>query len=274
MKRIINIVGTSIFENYKKEIYDPDFLGYYKYLKVKSGKDWNYEEERIKRLKNKINKWIKRKFEEAPETVSAEIKSLIKFNKEFNEDFEIFLLSSDTILSKLTGEIIKENLFKLEGFANKRVELKEICGLQVWNREEFNKGLSNLITEIYNIANESWDDVIINITGEYKATLPYLTILAQINSWPVYYALEEADTIIKVLCIPISINWSIFDKNKEFFLKLEKEGNIKIENEKEIDRDIESLLEFDDSSCFLNPLGIALWEKYKREKILTMHLKI
>ncbi|MEN3047094.1 MAG: putative CRISPR-associated protein, partial [Candidatus Hydrothermales bacterium] len=265
MKKIINMVGTSIFENYIKENHDTDFLRYYESLKDKRVKDWEEEKERIKRLKNKISTWIEHKFKKAPETVSAEIKSLIKLSKELHDDLEIFLLSSDTVLSKLAGEILKDNLSKLENFENKKVELKEIKGLQVWDRQEFNLGLSNLITEIYRIANEYWENIIINITGGYKATLPYLTILAQINRCPIYYIFEDTDALIKIPYIPISINWSIFEENEEFFFKLEKEGIREIEDEKKIDHDINSLLEFADNLYSLNPLGIALWEKYKGE---------
>lgn len=264
MKRIINMVGTSIFENYKKENYDTEFSSYYENLKDKRSKSWEEEKDIIKRLRNKINTWIEKKIKKAPETISAEIKSLKKLSKELNEDFEIFLLSSDTILSKLAGEVIKENLFKLENFVNKKVELKVISELQVWDREKFNIGLSNLLTEIYRIANEYWDNIIINITGGYKATLPYLTILAQINKCPIYYIFEVTDALIKIPYIPISINWSIFEENEELFFRLEREGNIiEIEDLPKIDSDIESLLEFADNLCSLNPIGVALWEKYK-----------
>lgn len=265
MKRIINMVGTSIFENYIKENNDRDFLRYYEGLKNKRVKDWEEEKERIKRLKNKISTWIEDKIKKAPEAVSAEIKSLTKLSKELYDDFEIFLLSSDTVLSKLAGEILKENLSKIKNFENKKVELKEIKGLQVWDRQEFNLGLSNLITEIYRIANEYWENIIINITGGYKATLPYLTILAQINRCPIYYVFENTDALIKIPQIPISINWSIFEKNEEFFFNLEKEGIEEIEDEKKIDPSIVSLLEVADNLYSLNPLGIALWERYKSE---------
>ncbi|MCX7724316.1 MAG: putative CRISPR-associated protein [Thermodesulfovibrio sp.] len=265
MKRIINMVGTSIFENYIKENNDRDFLRYYEGLKNKRVKDWEEEKERIKRLKNKISTWIEDKIKKAPEAVSAEIKSLTKLSKELDDDFEIFLLSSDTVLSKLAGEILKENLSKIKNFENKKVELKEIKGLQVWDRQEFNLGLSNLITEIYRIANEYWENIIINITGGYKATLPYLTILAQINRCPIYYVFENTDALIKIPQIPISINWSIFEKNEEFFFNLEKEGIEEIEDEKKIDPSIVSLLEVADNLYSLNPLGIALWERYKSE---------
>ncbi|MCS7163553.1 MAG: putative CRISPR-associated protein [Thermodesulfovibrio sp.] len=265
MKRIINMVGTSIFENYIKENNDRDFLRYYEGLKNKRVKDWEEEKERIRRLKNKISTWIEDKIKKAPEAVSAEIKSLTKLSKELDDDFEIFLLSSDTVLSKLAGEILKENLSKIKNFENKKVELKEIKGLQVWDRQEFNLGLSNLITEIYRIANEYWENIIINITGGYKATLPYLTILAQINRCPIYYVFEDTDALIKIPQIPISINWSIFEKNEEFFFNLEKEGIEEIEDEKKIDPSIVSLLESADNLYSLNPLGIALWERYKSE---------
>ena len=65
-----------------------------------------------------------------------------------------------------------------------------ISDLQVKDSKRFIKGMRNLIDEIFEIADEYWGNVIMNITGGYKASIPYLTILAQLNGCPIYYILK------------------------------------------------------------------------------------
>ncbi|MEO0260677.1 MAG: putative CRISPR-associated protein [candidate division WOR-3 bacterium] len=259
MKKVITMVGASIFENYFEKNDDKTIKSYYDVLKEKREKDWDNENERRKSVEKAIRKWIQS--ESDKKNISAEIKSLAKLQEELKEDFDIYLLCSDTILSRLAGEIIKDVLLQL--INNRRIETKVIGGLQIWDRKEFNTGMSNLISEIYDIAGGYWDNVIINITGGYKATIPYLTILAQINRCPIYYIFEETDALIKIPIILIDIKWSIFENNEKFFFELEKHQIKEIDEKLKIDPDITSLLEFVDNLYTLNPLGVALWERYK-----------
>lgn len=153
----------------------------------------------------------------------------------------------------------------MESFKDAKIELRVIKGLQVKDRKKFNEGMSNLITEIYKIAGGSWDNVIINITGGYKATIPFLTILAQVNRCRMYYIFEETDSLIKIPYIPIDVKWKIFEENEKFFFDLEKEKVREIDKTLQINQDIDSLLEFADNLYSLNPLGVALWERYKSD---------
>ncbi|MCX8042437.1 MAG: putative CRISPR-associated protein, partial [Thermodesulfobacteriaceae bacterium] len=205
MNKIITMVGTSIFENYRREKSDDAVsMGFFEDLKDIESEKWEDEIERCKRLKSCVNSWITKKINKELENISAEVKSLAKLSEELKDAFEIYLLSSDTILSRLAGEILKDVLPKLESFENAKIELRVIKGLQVKDRKKFNEGMSNLITEIYKIAGGSWDNVIINITGGYKATIPFLTILAQINRCLIYYIFEETDSLIQIPNIPLT----------------------------------------------------------------------
>ncbi|MCM8771968.1 MAG: putative CRISPR-associated protein [Candidatus Omnitrophica bacterium] len=259
MKKIITMVGASIFENYFEKNDDKTIKNYYDVLKEKREKDWDNEKARREGVEKAVRRWIQCEYDK--KDVSAEIKSLLKLQEELKEDFEIYFLCSDTIVSRLVGEIIKDIL--PDTIKSLNIQLKVISGLQIWDRKEFNAGMSNLIREIYNIAGGYWDNVIINITGGYKATIPYLTILAQINRCPIYYIFEETDALIKIPIIPIDIKWSIFENNEKFFFELEKNQIKEIDEKLKIDPDITSLLEFADNLYNLNPLGVALWERYK-----------
>jgi len=102
-----------------------------------------------------------------------------------------------------------------------------IKGLQVKNRDEFVRtGMVNLLNRIFRISNDFWDNIIINITAGYKATIPYLTVLAQINKCPIYYIFEDTDALVKIPNIPLNIDWNIFNKNEDWFFNLESNGVI------------------------------------------------
>ena len=264
-KKIITMVGTSIFENYLEDNKDDNnFRNYVEPLKEKRANQYNDNLGRISQIKEKITQWINKK-----EKASAEIKSLLKLKEELKEDFEIYFLSSDTILSKLAGEILKD---KLPSFGFSKVYLYEIKGLQIWDRKEFNQGMVNMINKIYQIAKEYWNNIVINITGGFKATIPYLTILAQVNRCPIYYIFENTDALIKISYIPLAIKWEVFERNEGFFAKLEREEICEVPAGVELRDDVESLLEKADNLISLNSLGIVLREQYKLQfDIFSVH---
>lgn len=260
MRKIITMVGTSIFEHYFEDNGDKNIRNYYKDLMRKKAEEHDI---RVDVIEKGLRSWFDRKQNDMV-NLSAEIKSLIRIREELSDDLDIYLLCSDTVLSKLAGKLIKEILSEKFGFPIEK-EAIVIKNLQIWDRESFNEGIKNLINKIYEIAGEYWDNVIINITGGYKASVPFLAVLAQINRCPIYYIFEDTDALIKIPYIPLDIRWEIFEKYEEFFFKLEKEGVSEIKNIKEEDRgDILSLIESVDNLYSLNPLGVALLERYKR----------
>ncbi len=258
MKKIITMVGASIFENYFRKNEDKIIRNYFDKLKEKRAEAWNSEKERIKRIHNAIKEWAKN--ESDKKNISAEIKSLLKLQEELREDFENYLLCSDTIVSRLAGEIIKDIL--PDTIKNPHIQLKVIGGLQVLDRKEFNKGMANLISEIYSIAGEYWDNVIINITGGYKATIPYLTILAQINRCPIYYIFEDTDALIKIPNIPFStewFDWETLGKYESYLIKLDQGITNKHEVQELLNSDFYKEYAFlvwtEDDLAELNPIG-------------------
>ena len=258
MKKVITPVGTSLFENFLKSgKADENFRR--KYEDLKKIKAEGLEGEKMKKsiLKNALNEnWFKENID-----ASAEIKSLIKIKNKLNDDIRIYLIHSDTALSKLASEILVDSFKYYNDLKNSKVEVKGVNGLQIWDSKEFVKGMAELIKLIYHISGGYWDDVVINITGGFKATVPYLTILGQINKCDIYYVFEEAEGLIKIPYIPIDINWGLMEKYEKFLMELEKE-NIK-KGAQDISKEIEILLEVVDDMYCLNPLGVTLWEKYK-----------
>jgi putative CRISPR-associated protein (TIGR02619 family) len=270
MKKIITTVGTSLFENYHKKYRDTAFESAYNFFKNKeiSAKELDDEKSRKKSLIDKFNSnYFKNNFD-----ASAEIKSLIKLQEELKEDFDIYLLHSDTALGRLAAEIIKDNISLYEEYGLKisRVDIHLIEELKIQNRQKFIQGMQELINNIYKISQNYWGNVVINITGGYKATIPYLTILAQVNQCPIYYIFENTDALIQIPNIPIDINWKLFEDYWKSFSLIEKSNGIKESDlpEKFL-KDCRAFLESVDIDnehyCVLNPLGEILWNKYKEK---------
>lgn len=250
MKKIITMVGTSIFDNYFEYSSDKTFKNHFEALKDRQSKDYNNELGKIEGIKKKTSFWLK---ETDVKNASAEIKSLIKLKENLQDDFEVYLFSSDTILGRLAGEILEEGLKKLSEFEDGRITLDIIGDLQVKDSKKFMNGMRNLIEKTFKITNGYWDNTVINITGGYKATIPYLTILAQLNGCPIYYIFEDQDALIKIPSLPLStevINCEDLRNNKDIIAKLQKG----IDNEKDYNELI--------YSDFYRKYGVMVWEDY------------
>ena len=266
MKKVITTVGTSVFTNYfdeeKNNNIDSTKKTHYAVLKNKPFSELENFKDRIKKLKPVISDWVKNN-----EDASAEIKSLKKIRKHLKNNLDVYLFASDTILSNIAAEIIKE-YFK----ENEQISIKKIIPikkLQVFNAKEFSKeGLINLISKIENIANKYYENVIFNITGGYKAVIPYMTIMAQINQCDIYYIFEDTDTLIKIPKTPIRVDYDEIEKNYSLLKKLEngtenysKWKNLYYEKIKQL----EGFIEADVDTAFLSPIGQIFLSKYEQK---------
>jgi putative CRISPR-associated protein (TIGR02619 family) len=263
MIKIITMVGTSLVENYIRDTDDHIVKNYVDDLNDQGADSFDAEKDRINAIKSKVLKWV-----EGKRYASAEIKSLIQLRKNLNGNIEVYFLCSDTVISKLCGEILLEVLKDFSQLEDIRVVKSVIKGLQVNDRSRFNKeGMPELLYEIFRIAGEYWSNIIINITGGYKATVPYLTILAQVNGCPIYYIFEKEEALIEIPYIPIDIKWEIFRNHEYLFSRLER-GEERLDY---VPENIKSLLEGVDNIYWLNPLGDILWKRY-RERFEIFYL--
>jgi len=140
-----------------------------------------------------------------------------------------------------------------------------VKGLQTEDRKKFtNEGMPNLISKLFEISNDYWDNVIMNVTSGYKATIPYLTIFGQIFRCPIYYIFENTDSLIKIPYVPIDINEKVFDQNRDFLFELEVSGVKEIPSNVVLKDELMSLVERYEDIISFNPIGLVLWEKYKQ----------
>ena len=123
---------------------------------------------------------------------------------------------------------------------------------------------------IEEITANHYGEVIFNIAGGYKGVIPYMTIMALINNWCIYYIFEGSQTVIKIPRVPIKIDYNIFEKYSDEITMLhdviENYSRIKSKNYQAYTTLEENgLVETIDGMAFLSPLGLIFNEKYRRK---------
>jgi putative CRISPR-associated protein (TIGR02619 family) len=148
--------------------------------------------------------------------VSAEISTLVKIQRQWGNIEKVVFLCTDTLLSVLSAEIMRESptLDEIE------IDIVPVKQLDVKNFKRFKEqGLGHLVDAVINIVdNTPIEDVVMNITGGYKALIPFLTLLAQIKKIPVFYLYEESSQLLQLPQLPINFDWGYV----EAFLKVSK----------------------------------------------------
>jgi len=264
MKYIITTVGTSAIEKAKDQIHNFSVKNYedknYDYLnafagdlKTKKRELFNYFSEFDVNNDNHLKQ------------LPAEIKSLKKLN--CNNNTFNYLILTDTAECRLCGEFLSEYIVNKFNSKSKQILIK---GLQVDDLNSFQKeGMHNLVNELYNIHySYPKKDTIINITGGYKATIPYLTILGQTWGIPLYYIFEETNNLLKIPSIKINIDFQLFQKYFNQLTSLKNEPTDDWENFKtQFDpndlREIEEIYIYKlGNEAELSSIGKILWWEY------------
>jgi CRISPR/Cas system-associated protein Csm6 len=296
--KIITTVGTSIFTNYntKDEVIKdyPELSRDYdsittpfknlKDVSASSFTDSRYESD--KKYVREIIQYLW--LEVAKEKSCAELQTLYKIAEETGEVLEVYLLATDTVLSVLACELIKVYLLEKKTINGKTVscvfnndinsaDTSIVKGLQVKNAKEFiNEGFNNLFKIINELSKKGKS--VLNISGGYKAILPYLTLFAQVKGIPLKYKYEDSDELISIGNLPFHFDYSLFEDeflafeaiksgkaehnlpNKEYFLELlEDKNNFKKLQEKQ-------LIQLSNDKIKLSLLGKMLYEEYEKDE--------
>lgn len=302
--KVITSVGTSLITNYN-EVYEEhledlnelnleDISGLFIKLKDKSSKEIEENESDINKIKRNLKKWIENvkcenwenederdcEVEKSKKFINekscAEITSLIKFIQMKKSDLEVHLIASDTLMSCIIAEIIKECL---NGFEKDKRKInmkfnKEndcIAGLQIEDSTKFSKeGFPNLLDCCQNIFNNCYGNAYFNITGGYKGVIPLVTIMGQVYGFTVFYTFENTNTIIEMPKMPIQVNENIFEENYDKFKLLEdvidindKRLGYEFINNEYVNPCLEFIYDNKDKMVSLNCLGKILWNQYK-----------
>jgi CRISPR/Cas system-associated protein Csm6 len=112
-----------------------------------------------------------------------------------NGKFIIYKQKNNQMWDSITFSLAQDDVFSCNN-----VEIKIIDGLQVKNAEEFRtKGVLNLfdfVSKKMNVEGSSYDEIIFNITGGFKAVIPFATVLAFEKKLSLIYLYEESDNLI------------------------------------------------------------------------------
>lgn len=264
MIKVIATVGASLFTNYLDG--NRDIGTHYNYIIDKPFKEHHDLKDRIEHIKKRVTPWANKNIE-----ASAEIKSLWKIHESLKEPLDIYLIATDTVVSALAADIIKTWFEEKPGFTVHFKDTDVILGLQVKNYQQFvQKGLPGLVERIEEITANHYGEVIFNIAGGYKGVIPYMTVMALINNWCIYYIFEGSQTVIKIPRVPIKIDYNIFEKYSDEITMLhdviENYSQIKSNNYQAYTTLEENgLVETIDGMAFLSPLGLIFNEKYRRK---------
>lgn len=268
--KIITTVGTSIFENCKNENpTNKDFKDAYKEIKEQDlpySKLVNIDKDDIGDLQNGINAWFK-----GNKNASAEIASILAIAGDETE-VKVHLIATDTVLSVLAAELIQEwfkqnksnitvDFTRPDDKLEKQEDSKYIIqNLSVSSNDKYQEGFMNLIevvSELIDKSKKAKEEVILNITGGYKAIIPIMTLLGQIKNVPLKYIYEESNLndkteLVEVGNLPISFDWEL----GELYLDdMSKEGLKKINYKPEILRLLRELSLIQKDKLKPTPLG-------------------
>ncbi|MEW6006315.1 MAG: hypothetical protein AB1695_13475 [Stygiobacter sp.] len=204
MIEVIVTVGTSLITNYLKK--DNSIRSQYEILIDQPYSNWKEYSAEINKIKSDLNKVLKNS------DLSAEIKTLVKLKDDLNQNLQVYLFCTDTILSKLAADIIKEKYDDEFEFK----EIKIIEGLQTSDFQKYDStGYLRLISSFKQIVlkdSHGNKSVYLAISGGYKAIIPPLTILGQLYNTQLVYVYEESDDLIYFPSLPVHFDWSLAEQ--------------------------------------------------------------
>jgi putative CRISPR-associated protein (TIGR02619 family) len=254
--KIITTVGTSLIGNSGidcSNLENERFL-YSLFDGSKESSIKNNIDKKEREIYNCINQ------ESDPSIASAELASLKKIDP--SDQAEVYLFCTETVLSYMCGRVLQKYL-------GERAKIQIIEGLQVKILDDFKKlGVPNLLTAIEKIAHGGtyWDDIVLNVTGGYKAIIPIMTVIGQIKKLPTYYLFKgEEDKkyeLIEIPKMPVDYQTNVFDTYWEIFSRFGVKGE-EFQKKQTLANNFlttcDGFLEIVDDIVTLNPVGKILW---------------
>lgn len=197
MTVVITSVGTSLFTNGARE--NAAISGLYDAIKDERAYNWDNYNVYIDDLRRESGTFI----DGTRETASAELQSTSAIQNELNDDIIVHLIASDTISSRLAAEILKDELPNhLVGVIVEFDPVNDVIqGLCATDPSHFEVlGVPTLHNRLNQICDNLQDNqqLAINITGGYAATVSILTLFAKEKECPVYYNFEETPVLIEI----------------------------------------------------------------------------
>lgn len=212
MKKIITTVGTSIFTNHFDGINRADLQKVHDGLK--DGFPSNrWLEKAVQKNCDKLRTEVKKFWES--DQASSEISSLLKIAKQYkSEELEVYLIATDTVLSRLAAELVQE-WFGERMTIHFNPKAHVISGLSIEQATTFvEQGIQGLVQAILDIQgkDETEGSTILNISGGYKGLIPIMTIVGQLYNMSICYTYEDSDELIEIQHMPLNFDWEIIEQ--------------------------------------------------------------
>ncbi|RKU12135.1 hypothetical protein C6501_11525 [Candidatus Poribacteria bacterium] len=280
MKHVITPVGTSLFTNGSKT--NRNIQNSYERIEDKQHSEWDNNSTYIERLRSISNEFIS----ENTISATAELQSTAIIKDKIEDRIIVYLLASDTISSRLAAEILRDRINDPNSVLGENVtahfepENDVIGNLQVNNTVNFSReGMPNLFQRINDI--KDWkagggQNLAINITGGYGATLPYLTIFAQLEDVPLYYNFEDQDELITIPQVPLAIDSNLMDRHAGVLAQIADRIDdslrwraFKSQNKSAV-RELDAFIwEDNDLGAELSPMGNIFWNDYLKSHFIV-----
>jgi len=266
---LITPVGTSLLDNYADAVDDSRFQRLYTLLREQDA-EWDDLESRIERVRGsrQLQDWIRR-----TDDASAEIESVRKIASEEGGSCAVRLLATDTPASRFAAGLMRDyaEIGDVRFVFND--ETDQISSMQVYDRTAFRDGIRNLVRRLRSLFDEAGalmgradaDACAINITGGYKATLPFLTVLGELYDVPLYYKFEEVDGLLSIPQVPLTLDEDLFREHEAAFGHLAEwvdDWPAFRDRHHEFVRRAGDLIEVADNVAKLSPLGELFWGYY------------
>ena len=289
MKFAITPVGTSLFTN------GSEANGYiqtgFDRIEDKPASEWDNNTRYINQLRDASENFISA----CGIPASAELQSTAVIRDKLDDNIIVYLLASDTIASRLAAEILRDKINPPDSVLGEQVTAKfnadptpvgidVIHNLQVKDAVSFSReGMPKLFQRINYI--KDWvaggsQNLAINITGGYGATLPYLTIFAQLEGVPLYYNFENQEELITIPRVPLAIDSILIETHAGVLAQIADHMDnptgwraFKSENEQAVKELSAFIWEDDGLGAELSPMGNIFWNDYlKRHFIVKLPL--
>ena len=275
MITVITPVGTSLFTNGGRV--NTTISDTFEDIKDLQASEWDNYEIHIATLETESIEFI----DDVGVIASAELQSTKIIQEKLNTEITVHLLASDTIASRLAAEILRDQINSSGLIPNVKAvfnaipsvgKIDVISDLQVVDSTNFSRdGIPKLFHRINYI--KDWEaggsqNLAINITGGYSATIPYLTIFGQLENVPLYYNFEDTEELIEIPQAPLAINWDLIKRHFNVLAQIDKEieasdwQSFKAKHHQAV-AELEAFIWWDeDAGACLSPIGVIFWEQY------------
>lgn len=242
-----------------------------------------HERENAKRLRAAIQDRLRDLEQEDPKTflkrAAAETNSLERLDAK--ADDLVVLLHTETN----DGTVCAEELAKLiTAKFGIEPELHKVSGLQVKDPERFSlEGIQNLFEQLDSLhklaQGDETTEIVLNVTGGFKSTVPYITLYGMLNYLPIVYIFESSEALITLPPMPLGFDWEKLSAAREALRKLvdqtamPKEAFFQAIPQLQFeDRKLFSALVQDagDGQVWPSPFALLLFQQMKQDSAATV----